>query len=221
MQATPGHAASEPPPDERGLSLLKPAEEVAALRRRRERPAELGRYPLILLGVVCAGAGAAFWLSSRLRLSLVGLALLGFGLILIALGAALHLVLLRDRDRWPERAHAWDEGIELVLHDQEVKGALWTDPKLALDLFVHRPRNANDDVRLLYWKMDPAVPPCDLSQAGFDRLMRIVATRDLQLAEYRSGTKGREARAYEIRAPGRRLELGKMAPPTGPSRSAR
>lgn len=219
MQTSRERPSSDPPPDERGFSLLKPPEEVAALRHRRERPAELGRYPLLLLGSVGAGAGAAFWLSSKLKVSVVGLALVAFGLTLIALGAALHLVLLRDRDRWPERAHAWDEGIELVLHDQEVKGALWTDPKLALDLFVHRSRDSEDEVRLLYWKMDPGVPPCDLSQAGFDRLMRIVASRDLHLSEYRSGPKGREARAYEIRAPGRRLELGKMTLPPDPSRS--
>lgn len=219
MQAAPGPPPSDPPPEERDFSLLKPAEEVAAQRRRRERPAEIGRYPLIMLGGVCAAAGAALWLTSRVHLSPVGIMLLAFGLTLIALGSALHLFLLRDRDRWPESAHAWDDGIEIILHDQEVKAALWTDPKLALDLFVHRPRNAPDDARILYWKMDPAVPPCDLSQAGFDHLMRIVATRDLRLSEYRSGPKGKEARAFEIRAPGRRLELGKMTAPRGPSRS--
>ena len=219
MQAPRKRPPSYLPPDERGFSLLKPPEEVTALRHRGERPAELGRYPLFLLGAVCSAAGAAFWFSSKLRLSMVGLALVGFGLILVALGATLQLVLVRDRDRWPERAHAWEEGIELVLHDQEVKGALWTDPKLALDLFVHRPRGSEDDVRLLYWKMDPGVPPCDLSQAGFDRLMGIVATRDLRLAEYRSGSKGREARAYEIRAAVRRLELGRMNLPRDPTRS--
>ncbi len=220
MQATPGPPPSDSAPDEHGFSLLKPHEEVASLRRRRERPAEVGRYLLILLGAVCTGTGGALWFSSGVRVLTVDLALLGFGLVLVALGAALHLFLLRDRDRWPESAHAWEEGLEIVLHDQEVKAALWTDPKLALDLFVHRPRNAADDVRLLYWRMDRAVPPCDLSQAGFDRLMRIVATRELRMAEFRSGSKGREARAYEIRAPGHRLELGRMTLPdsSGPAR---
>jgi hypothetical protein len=216
MQAKPGPPPSERPSDERGFSLLKSTDETAAQRRRRERPAEVGRYPLVLLGAVCAGAGAAVGFTSHARVSAVGLMLLGFGLILVALGAALHLVLLRDRDRWPESAHAWDEGIEIVLHDEEVKAALWTDPKLAIDLFVHRPRNASDDVRLLYWRMDSAVPPCDLSQEGFDRLMRVVASRDLRLAEYRSGGKGQRSRAYEIRAPGRRLELERMSEPREP-----
>ncbi len=216
---TAAEASSPPAPiDERGFSLLKPLDEVAVLRRRRERPAELGRYPLILLGVVGTGAGAALWLTTKAGSLPIGLGILVFGLTLIALGVALHLVLRRDQRRWPEQAYAWEEGMELVLHDLQVKAVLWTDPKLALDLFVHRPRGAADEVRLLYWKMDAAVPPCDLSGAGFDRLMKIVAERRLHLAEYRSGPEGREARAYEIRAPHPHLNLGKMLPPSDPSR---
>ena len=167
---------------------------------------------MILLGAICVSAGAALWITSKSRLYPPGLMFCAFGLTLVALGAVLHLILLRERDRWPEAAHAWDEGIEIVLHDHEVKAALWEDPKLAIDLFVHRPRNAIDDVRLLYWKMDPAVPACDLSREGFDRLMSIVVAQDLRLIEYRTGPRGRESRAYEIRARRRELNLGKMKP---------
>ncbi len=219
MQSAPEPPPSPPPDEDHGSSLLKPAEEVAALRQRRERPAELGRYPLILLGAVGVLAGLALWVTAKVRFDVVGLALAASGLIFVALGLTLHLILLRDRDRWPEQAHAWDEGIEIVLHDREVKAALWSDPKLALDLFVHRPRKATDDVRLLYWKMDPAVPPCDLSKTGFERLMAVVASHDLRLAEYRSGPKDRESRAYEIRAPLPRLQLEKLNGPAKPMRS--
>ncbi len=220
MQSAPEPPPSQPPDEDHGSSLLKPAEEVAILRRRRERPAELGRYPLMLLGAVGTLAGAALWATSKVRFDAVGLALAASGLIFIALGLTLHLILLRDRDRWPEQAHAWDDGIEIVLHDREVKAALWTDPKFAVDLFVHRPRNASDEVRLLYWKMDPAVPPCDLSKSGFDRLMAIVASRDLRLSEFRSGPKGRESRAYEIRAPMKRLELERLNGPIEPAQAS-
>jgi hypothetical protein len=201
-----------PPAGDEEVSLLRPQQEVSELRRRRERPAELGRYPLLMLGAIALAAGATLWLTSRTRIDQLAIILCAFGLTLAAIGGLLHLLLLRERDRWPEAAHAWDEGIEIVLHDHEVKAALWSDPKLAIDLFVHRPRNGPDDVRLMYWKMDGAVPPCDLSTEGFDRLMAIVVAQNLRLNELRSGPRGRESRVFEIRARGRTLDLGKMKP---------
>jgi len=218
MPSPPEPPPTGPAPEEHGVSLLRPAAESAELRRRRERPAEAGRYLLITLGAVCSGAASALWVSTRV--SLVAVALLGFGLILIALGATLHLVLLRDRARWPEQVHAWDEGIELLLHDGELRAASWTDPKLALDVFVHRRRRAADDDRLLVWRMGSSVPPCDLSRAGFDRLMQVVVTHDLRLSEYRSGRKGREARAYEIRGRADRPPMGMRVASSDASRSA-
>lgn len=197
MTSAPASSPPETVDDGRGVSLIHPPAESAALRRQRERPAAVGRYALIVLGAVCASAAAALWLTSRL--TPVDAALLAFGLVLIALGATLHLVLLRDRDRWPDEAHAWDDGLEILLHDGEVKAALWTDPKLAIDIFVQKRPGGQDDERLLHWKMDSAVPPCDLTQAGFERLMQVVRSHDLKLAEYRGGRKEREATAYEIR----------------------
>jgi hypothetical protein len=204
--------------EEHGVSLLRPAEEATDLRRRRERPAEVGRYLLIGLGSVCAGAAGALWVTTRV--SLVAGSLLGFGLILIALGATLHLVLLRDRERWPEEAHAWDEGIELLLHDGELRAASWTDPKLALDVFVRRRRGATDEERLMVWRMGPAVPPCDLSRAGFELLMQVVVAHHLQLAEFRGGSKAREARAYEIRGSVHRAPAGLPATTADLNRSS-
>lgn len=200
------------------MSLIHSPAESAELRRQRERPAEIGRYPLIVLGAVCSASAAALWFSSHT--SLVDVALLAFGLVLMALGGTLHLVLLRDRDRWPEEAHAWEEGIEIVLHDGEVKAAGWTDPKFALDIFVRKRPGREDDERLLHWRMDPAVPPCDLTKEGFDRLMQAVSSHDLKLAEYRAGGKARESRAYEIRARTYRLQLERMTQAADPTRSA-
>jgi hypothetical protein len=218
MTSSPEPLPTGGPVEEHGVSLLRPAEEAAGLRRRRERPAEIGRYLLILLGAVCGAAGAALWVTTPIVL--VAGAILGFGLILIALGATLHLVLLRERERWPEETHAWDEGIEILLHDGELRAASWTDPKLALDVFVKQRRHLTDDERLLVWRMGSGIPPCDLSRDGFDRLMQVVVTHDLKLAEFRGGRKGREARAYEIRGRQIRPSVGMPVAPPDPSRSA-
>ena len=218
--ATPSSAApssADPGGEESGVSLIHSPAESEALRRERERSAVIGRYPLVVLGAVCSASAIALWLTSHV--SPVDLALLAFGLVLIACGASLHLVLLRDRGRWPETAHAWEQGIEILLHDGEVKAALWADPKLALDVFVRTRKDGRDDERLLHWRMDPAVPPCDLTREGFDRLMEAVSSHNLKLAEYRAGGKGRESRAYEIRAQTYRLQLDRMSQPGEPTRS--
>ena len=217
MSRTPESAPTPSPEDDRGVSLIHPPAQSAAIRRRRERPAELGRYPLLVLGAVCASSAFALRLDDRT--SMVALALLGFGLILVALGATLHMVLVRDRDRWPEEAHAWEEGIEILLHDGELRAALWADPRFALDVFVQERKGGLDDERLLYWRMDRAIPPCDLTKEGFDRLMDVVRSHDLKMAEFRVGRKGRETRAYEIRARTDRLQLDRMVLPPKPVQS--
>ena len=118
----------------------------------------------------------------------------------MALGGTLYLLLVRDRDRWPEQVHAWVDGIELLLHDGELRAASWDDPELALDLYVQPKRGSPEKDRLLVWRMGSSVPPCDLSEAGFSRLMEMVVAHDLRLDEFRKGRQTREARAYLIRA---------------------
>ena len=179
-------------------------------RRRRERPAEIGRYPLLGSGAVCASAGGALWLTAPSAHPL-GAAFVAFGLVLMALGGSLHLLLVRERDRWPERAYAWDEGIELVLHDGELRATAWDDPKLALDVFVRPRARSSEDERLLVWRMGSGVPACDLTQPGFDRLIEIVNAHGLRLSEYRRGRRAREARAYEIRARPTPRSVGPLA----------
>lgn len=192
-------AGTQPAAEEHGASLLVATEDGDRLRRRRERPAEVGRYLLLGLGAVCGAAGAALWLTTA-NARLPGSVFLGFGLTLMSLGGTLHLVLARDRQRWPEQVHAWDEGIELLLHDGELRAATWDDPRLALDLFVRPRRTSSDEDRLLLWRMGPSVPPCNLSEAGYSRLMEMVVKHELRLTEYRRGRRTREPRAYEIRS---------------------
>ncbi len=182
---------------EHGSSLLCSPGEATLLRQRRERSAVLGSRLLATLGAVSASAATALWITTRV--SYVAVGVLAFGVLLIGLGVLLYRILARDRRRWPEELHAWDEGIELLLHDGELRAAPWTDPRLALDVFVRHPRRSNDAERLLVWRMGTPVPPCDLSREGFDRLMDVVVSRGHELVEYRRGAKGRESRAVEIR----------------------
>ncbi len=198
MAGAVGTDAESLPLSEHGLSLLAPVDEVRAVRRRRERPAEVGRYLLLGLGGLAAGTSAVLsWQLPADRF--VALAILGFGLILVALGATVHLVLLRDRQRQPVEAHAWEEGIELILANGEVHGATWADPKLALDVFVQPARKGRIEERLLVWGMSRSIPPIDLSEAGLSRLLQNVVKHGLSLAEYRRGQRSIEPRAYEIR----------------------
>jgi hypothetical protein len=215
MAASPDPAESRGQILEKGESLLRPPEEAAQARRRRERPAHVGRFLLAVLGAVCAAAGVALALSTHVIP--IGGALAGFGALLVGLGVALHAVLKRDRARWPEELHVWDEGIELLLHDGELRASAWTDQDLALDVFVRPRHRAGGEERLLVWRGRPPVPPCDLSEQGLARLMRVVVARGLSLSEYRSGSRTREARAYEIR--GRSEPQAPILGPPNPERT--
>ncbi len=187
------------PRQDSGMPLLRPAEESEALRRRRERPAEMGRTLLLLLGVICAGASTALWVTDR---SVISLGLLAFGSLLVGLGLVEHLLIGRDRKYHVDQALLWATGIELLLHNEEIRAASWTDAKLALDIFVHPRRGNLDEDRILVWRMDSRVPPCDLSEDGLEHLKGAVVTHGLRLREFRGGRKTRESHAYEIR-PGR------------------
>lgn len=218
MASVVGTDAGSPALSEHGLSLLAPADEVSAVRRRREKPAEIGRYLLLGLGGLAAGTSAVLgWQLPADRF--IALAVVGFGLILVALGAILHLVLLRDRQRQPVEAHAWEDGIELILANGEVHGATWADPKLSIDVFVRPARRGHAEERLLVWGMGRSIPPIDLSEAGLGQVLEDVVTHGLRLAEYRQGRRTDEPRAYEIRGrPTDAVPASAAAPPV-PSRS--
>ncbi len=211
------HAEPDPvegPTEDSGFPLLRPAEEANALRRRRERPAEIGQTLLVLLGAVCAGASLALWLTHG---SVVALGLLAFGVVLIALGLFQHWLLRRERSHRVDQAHLWESGIELVLHNDEVRAASWTDAALALDVFVRPRRNSEEEDRLLVWRMDPKVPAFDLSKSGLEQLRKTVVEHDLGFTEYRRGRKTRESRAYEIRSSRHDAKPSTISPETSRS----
>jgi len=179
-----------------GLSIIRTGKEAEALRRHADRPARLGRYLLAMLGVVTAGAGLAEWVTTK---SPVGLALGVFGSVLLVLGVTQHLLYRRDKAHWPEQAILWDDGIELVLHNGEVRGTTWSDSDLFLHLVERRaPAPANREY-LLIWGMDSKIPPVELSSEGFERLTQTTVDHHLQVAQSRRGSRVDATKVFEIR----------------------
>lgn len=185
-------------PADRSVSLLIPAEEAAGRRREREGPLEIGRVLLWVLGSVCAAAGSAVWLG-RGPASLPALGLLIFGSLLVVLGVVESVLLRSAKANAPEAAHIWDEGVELILSSGGVRGVLWEDPKLALDVYLRARRGTSEPERLLVWLMDGGIPPCDLSPTGFERIESAVVAHHLGCTEVRRGRHGRETRILSIR----------------------
>jgi hypothetical protein len=203
----------DPAVQENGISILRGDEPVALLRRRFERPARLGSTVLTLVGAVTAAAGTAFWITSR---SLVGVALPIFGSVLIVLGVAQFLLLRRDLEHWPDRAFLWDGGVELVLHNGEVRGVSWDDPDLRLTM-VARPAPP-PVVRefLLLWMSEGRIPAIELSEEGFTRVRQAAEDRRLNVTEKRRGRAAKITQWIEI-LPNRYL---RPAPPTAASADA-
>ncbi len=165
-----------------------------------------------MLGVVCAGAGGALWATSRSALP--ALAFVAFGSLLIGLGIYLHFLVKRDAELAPEEAHVWNEGIEILLRNGEIRAASWTDPHLALAILVRYRRGSTEPERLFYWRTDPRVPPTDLSGDGLDRLLRAAATHDVVLSQERKGRSPRAPRFYAIEG---RPTIIAQGPPKGKS----
>jgi len=199
MPDAPSAGAADSAPVEQGISLLLPPEAASARRRRRDRPVEVGLYVLIGLGAVCAASGTAIVLIAAEPV--IALTFLGLGAVLIGIGMAVQRLIARDRHQAPEAAHAWEDGIELLLADGEIRAASWADPEFALDVMVRPGRGHKDAERLLLWRMDPMVPPGDLAPEGLDRLLDTTMSRGLRFVESRRGRATRETRLYEIRGP--------------------
>jgi len=161
---------------------------------------------------VTASAAAALWAAHPSALAIV---LVIFGLVLIVLGLVQHLFLLLERRRWPDQAYLWPDGVELLLHNGEVRAIDWDDPKLAFDLFRRPLRGDPTGEILLEWRMGPYVPPCPLTEEGFHRLQAAIVAHNLGMAEFRHGRRAREIRVFEVRPP-RRLPTQASAP-TGPT----
>lgn len=185
-----------PKPTEGGVSLVRPGEEGALLRHRLERPARVGRVVLCFLGVVTAAAGIADWITTRLD---VGIALAAFGGVLLALGVVQHLLYQQDLRHWPTDVVLWGEGIELVLSNGEVRGMMWSDPDIALQLVARRAPAPAEREYLLLWLPDSKIPAVELSSDGYDRIARIAADAHLQISMTRRGPRVGGTQMIQIR----------------------
>jgi hypothetical protein len=182
------------PPEE--SSILRTGPESDFLRNRMERPARIGRVTLGVPGAVAAAAGLTIWATDG---SVLGLALGAFGAVLIVLGVVQHLLYRRDLAHWPDQAHLWDDGLELLLHNGEVRGTSWEDPELVLQLIARRAPLPAQREYLLMWLMDSKVPPVELSAEGYARLRRSAVDHSLRVTQNRRGANAEATELVEIR----------------------
>lgn len=187
-----GGAAETP-----GTPLHRTDEGSEYLRRRIERPARIGQYVLAMLGAVTAVAGAALWFTDR---SLLGLAFAAFGLVLAALGGVQFLIIRRDREHWPDQVLLWDGGVELILHNGEVRGVGWEDADLALNLVSRRAPAPADREYLLVWMAEGKIPSAEITAEGFDRLQRVAVENHLMVTQPRASRRPDGTKWVEIRA---------------------
>ncbi len=166
------------------------------LRHRLERPARLGRTILAVIGVVTASAGIADLITTR---SPVGIAIAVFGFALLALGVAQHLLYQRDLKHWPTDVLMWDEGIELVLANGEVRGVMWSDSDIALQLVSRKAPKPAEREFLLLWLQDSKIPAVELSPEGYDRLTKTAADAGLQFTIVRRGHRTKGTQLIQIR----------------------
>ena len=184
-------------PAEKAASIARTGDEAAYLRRRMERPARVGRYVLTFWGAVTASAGFAFWIASG---STVGIAIGAFGVVLVVLGIVQHFLLIRDVAHWPSDVLLWDEGVELVLPNGEVRGVTWSDPDLALELVSRRAPVPAKREYLLLWLPDSKIPPVQLSEEGYERLARVATAGGLRISQNRRGGRADAFQVVQIRA---------------------
>jgi hypothetical protein len=198
MTSMPELPRTNGPTEEDGASLLRSDVGSEEFRARAERPSRVGRFVLVGLGGVIVGAGTGAWFARASPAAAVD-GLLVFGLLLIVLGYAQHKLLLRDRDHWPKRAFLWGEGLELVLANDEIRAAPWSDPRFALDFYARPMPNGAPDEILLVWKMDRRIPMSLITQEGFDRVREAAVTHGLEFSEFRADSRRRTLRGFEIR----------------------
>ncbi len=161
-----------------------------------ERPPRIGRLLFGVLGAITAAAGVAEWVTN---MSVIGLALSAFGAVLIVLAVVQNNLLRRDFQHWPDQVVLREDGVEMFLHNGEVRGATWSDPDLALHLVERRAPPPASREYLLVWLMDSKIPPVELSAEGFDHLNRAFVNRSLRIHESRRGSRPDATRLIEIR----------------------
>lgn len=204
----PPDEGSDAASEDTGPSIIREGEAAATLRRRIERPSRIGLYGLLGLGAVTAGIGGALWV---LAPSSLAIALVALGGILMLLGYVQHLLYRRDLAHWPDKAFLWDGGIELVLHNGEVRGVSWTEPDLALDLVARRAPPPADREFLLVWMSEGKIPSVELTEEGFEQVQRAAVSHELTVLQRRAGRRSDATQTVEIRQSAAR----KLAAPSG------
>jgi len=193
---------------ETGLSILRVDAEAERTRLGGERTAVLGRYLLIGLGTVALGSGVGLVLAryNAPHYRFASFVLLAFGLFLMVLGAVQYLIYTRSRAHWPKEVLVFDNGLELVLHNGEIRAVEWNDPALRFELHERPGRAGHGDHALLVWQMDSKVPPCSLTPEGLDRLRHEAIARGLGFLETRRGHRKSEVRVYSISPAAKKAE---------------
>jgi hypothetical protein len=182
---------------EPGTSLIRSGDEATLLRHRLERPARAGRYALLFLGGVVLAAGVALYVTDG---SILGVAFALFGAVLLALGAIQHVLLRRELRLWPLDALLFEDGIELVLSNGEIRGLTWTDPEFALALVARRAPAPAKREYLLVWLSEGKLPSVELSEDGFEAVLREATARRLLVSEHRRGAGDAASRWIEVKA---------------------
>ncbi len=198
---------------EPGTSLIRTGAEAEFLRRWLERPARAGRYALIGLGGTVVAAGVAVYLTNG---SVLGIAFALFGAVLLGLGAVQHVLLRRELANWPLDALLFEDGIELVLSNGEIRGLPWADPTFSLALVSRKaPAPAHREF-LLVWTNEGKIPSVELSEEGFEAVLREASARRLLIEERRRGRGDAPARWILVTAGGgsAALSLDRPAEPT-------
>ncbi len=185
-----------PGADGDGLPIAREGEVAAFLRTRIERPARVGLYVLSTLGLATTAIGAVLWL---LAPSSLALGLVGLGGLLMLLGYVQYRLYRRDLALWPDQAILWDGGIELVLHNGDVRGVSWTEPDLALDLVARKAPSPAGREFLLVWMSEGKIPSVELTEEGFERVQRVAVAHELTVMQRRHGRVADARQTVEIR----------------------
>lgn len=179
-----------------GLPIAREGEVAEFLRTRIERPARVGLYVLSTLGLATTAIGAVLWL---LAPSSLALGLVGLGGLLMLLGYVQHRLYRRDLALWPDQAILWDGGIELVLHNGDVRGVSWTEPDLALDLVARKAPSPAGREFLLVWMSEGKIPSVELTEEGFEKVQRVAVAHELTVLQRRHGRAADARQTVEIR----------------------
>jgi hypothetical protein len=194
LSSRPEDHVPERPGD--GLTLVRSGSDADLLKARTESSARLARNIVLTLGVVTAGAGIADGVLSRTPLAW---AIATFGIVLAALSAVQTYLLRRDQRNRVEAVHLWDEGVELVLANGEIRGGNWGDADFGLQLVARRARPPVARQYLMIWLPDSKIPPVEITEDAFNRLARSAVDKGLQVSMTRRGPREGGSQMIHVR----------------------